>query len=145
MNTNFRRKEGEMGRVWGDTFHVACVRERKLRSTISSWNSLESWAGCPWLRCQEQWCPNGRRRCPKNLTAQEAAVGGTCSQPGEGSAASLGQVDNALGMAFFSPEVAGKMWEKFSRHLWGQGVRSSKCSYCTAWLSSHVVFSDSLW
>lgn len=53
------------------------------------------------------------------LMAQEAAVGGAHSQSREGSIASLQwgqckygqQVDNALGMFFFPPEVAGKMGE----------------------------------
>lgn len=120
MNTDFRRKEGETWKVWGDEFLAVCIGERKLRSTTSSWKNLEVCTGFPWLRCQEQWLHKWMEEMPqKPLMAQEPAVGGARSQPGEGIAASLQwgrhrywqQVDNALGVVFFPPEVTGKMGE----------------------------------
>ena len=148
-----------MWRVWGDGFHAACIRERKLRSTTSSWNNLKVWTSPPWLRCQEQWPHKWMEEMPqKPLMPQEAAVGGARSQPGEGSVASLQwgqhrywqQVDNALGMLFFfSIRSSWENGRKFSCHLWGKDFVPASVVIvrhgCPLWLCFQKICDKRSW
>lgn len=76
----YRRKDGEMWRVWGDKFHAVSIEEKELKSTTSFWNTFEVWTSSSWLRSQEQQLHRWMEELPQQpLVAQEAAVGGARS------------------------------------------------------------------
>lgn len=72
----YRRKEGDMWRVWGDEFHAVSIEEKKLRSTTSFWNTLEVWTSYSWLRSQEQQLHKCIEELPLPCTEPSPAASG---------------------------------------------------------------------